>query len=337
MLVLKLSEKKLSNMTDNIQEKIENKVIDCINNGVSGRLIIFKPEHKALADYLAVERRGKYSEGAIYFQVNGIVGPIKDDIFVKDFQEGDIIADKDFYLFFIYFDIVEQKINDYIWLVPALQFEDIAQTIKGPDGKKILRFEAPLDIKNKNKYSKFLVKTQDLGKTILAALEKGGKFDFKDVDFLDKRVINLGSLKEFLCEARKNTYASDGNPVDNPRLLSSSQLEFQRGDYFYRDIYFSGDKNFIGQEIIYQDAKPIWGMNYIGDAIERREVEFLKESLFKLAEKCRLGGSCEHKRREFKYQDSGQGDLREFSGREIIFSAGKKIYKLDYQGGMIVK
>ena len=31
-------------MTDNIQEKVEDKVIDCINSEVSGRIIISKPQ-----------------------------------------------------------------------------------------------------------------------------------------------------------------------------------------------------------------------------------------------------------------------------------------------------
>jgi hypothetical protein len=49
-------------MAENIQEEIEDKLIDCINSGVAGRLIIFKPEKKGQEDYLAIERRGKYEE-----------------------------------------------------------------------------------------------------------------------------------------------------------------------------------------------------------------------------------------------------------------------------------
>jgi len=324
-------------MVDNIQEKIENKIIDCINSGVSGRLIIFKPEDKNLSDYLAVERRGKYNESEIYFQINGMVGPLKDNIFVKDFLEDDFIVDNNFNLFFVYFDIVEQKINDYIWLIPTSQFRDIATVIKSPDGKNFLRFEASLDVENKNKYSKFLVNSKDLGKLILNYFENNRKFNFKEVKSQDKRLVNLENLKEFLCEARKNTYASSESPIDNPRLLASSQFEFQRGDYFYRDIYFTGDKKFIGQEIIYQDSNPIWGMNYMGDVVGKLETDFLKEALYKLAEKCRLGEPCEYERREFKYQDLGKGGVGEFSGEEIIFSGGKNIYKLDYQGGLIQK
>jgi hypothetical protein len=142
-------------------------------------------------------------------------------------------------------------------------------------------------------------------------------------------------LKEFLCDARQNTYAADATRVDNPRLLGSVQLEFQKGVYAYRDVYFDGNKRFVGQEIVYQDLKPIWGMNYIGSQIGKLETTFLKESLFKLAEKCRFGGTCEYKKREYKYTDRGQGSLEEFAGQEEIFLEDKSIYKLNYQGGLI--
>ena len=262
-------------MTDNIQEEIEDKIIDCINSGVSGRLIIFKPEKSSLGADLAVERRGKYKEKEVYFKISSIAGPAKEENFVKDFLQENFKADKNFYLIFVYFNEVLQKINDYIWLVPSVQFKDIAKVVKSPDGKNLLRFQAPLDIKAKSQYSKFLVGTSNLGKLILGALEKGGKFDFKIGVPEEKSIISSDSLREFLSEARKNTYASDAGPVDNPRLLASKQLEFQKGDYSYRDIYFSGDKRFLGQEIIYLESKPVWGMNYIGSNIGKLETSFV--------------------------------------------------------------
>lgn len=327
-------------MTENIQEEIEDKIIDCINSGVAGRLIVFKPDKKGFEDYLAVEKRGKYTEEEIYFQINSFVGPAENDDFVKDFPQDNFKKGKSFFLLFVYFNEATQKLGDYVWLIPSSQFRDIAEVVNGAPsglrfGKKLLRFKASLNFKSKNQYSKFLVKTEELGGFILDALEEGGRFVFKEKDFGEERAINLESLKEFLCEARKSTYASNASPVDNPRLLSSTQLEFQKGDYFYRDVYFSGDKNFIGQEIVYQDSKPIWGMNYFGDQIPRLETNFLKESLFKLAEKCRFGGTCEYEKREYKYKDQGQGSLEEFSGKEEIFVEGKNIYKLNYQGGLV--
>jgi hypothetical protein len=322
-------------MADNIKEQIENSIIDCINIGVSGRLVIFKPEDNIFGADLAVERRGKYKEKEIYFAINSLVGPSKDNNFTKDFLQENFKTDQNFYLVFAYFDEVRQKISDYIWLVPSLQFKDVAGVVKSKDNKNLLRFETSLDIKNKDKYSRFIVNTKDLGKLTLGALEKGGKFSFKSEEFEGKKEVSLESLKDFLCDARANTYASNASPIDNPRLLASKQLEFQKGDYFYRDVYFSGDKMFLGQEIIYLDLKPVWGMNYIGDQINKTEADFLKESLLKLSDKCRIGGICEYKKRDFWYQDKGQGNLEEFSGKETISSGNKVIYNLNYQGGLI--
>jgi hypothetical protein len=170
---------------------------------------------------------------------------------------------------------------------------------------------------------------------VLAALKENKALNFKAVDFEEKSTINLDSLKEFLYIARANTFAADATSIENPRLLASTQLEFQKASYFYRDVFFSGNKRFMGQEIIYQDSKPVWGMNYIGSQIGKMETSFLKEALLKLVKKCRFGQSCGYEKREYKYQDQGRGDLAEFSGQEEIFSEGKNIYKLNYQGGLI--
>ena len=327
-------------MTDNIKEEIEDKVIDCINSSVAGRLIVFKPEGKGFEDYLAVERKGKYNDNPIYLKINSLVVPLKDDNFVKDFSPEEIETDQNFYWVFVCFDEVKQKIKDYIWLVPSIQFADTAEILSSPDGEKLLRFQASLDIKNKNEYSRFIVSTKELGKMLLDALAKKGKLTFSAADFEEKEEVNAESLKSFLCEARRNTYAASVTPVDSPRLLGSVQMEFEKGIYFYRDIFFNGPKKFIGQEIVYQNSKPVWGMNYMGGAVQgatfgKMETNFLKEALFRLAEKCRMGGICEYEKREYKYQDRGQGDILDFLGEEKIFTGGKSIYKLNYQGGLI--
>jgi hypothetical protein len=284
---------------------------------------------------LAVERRGDYTDAKIYFQVSSLILPEKNIDFVKDFSQENFKSDKDFYLIFAYFDEVSQKINDYIWLIPSLQFRDIAEVIKDSGGKNLLRFGASYDLKTKNKYSKFIVNIKELGGIILNALEKKGPIIFKEIDFEEKSTINLENLKDFLYTARQNTYAANSISVDNPRLLESRQLEFQKTSYFYRDISFSGNKKYIGQEIIYQDSKPVWGMNYIASQIGKIETSFLKEALLKLSKKCRLGENCEYEKREYKYQNQGQGNFEEFSGKEEIFLENKIIYKLDYQGGLI--
>lgn len=320
---------------NNIKEVIEGKIIDSINFDVEGRLVIVKTEKNIFGADLSIARRGKYKERPIFLQVNGFIGPDEKNIFIKDFSEKDFTADKNLYLVFVYFDRVSQKISDYIWLVPSERFFDLAKIAESPSGEKLLRFEVDLDIKNKNEYSKFLVKTNELGKLILASLEDKTIIKFVRTGFGEKIPVNFESLTNFLYEARMSTFAANANPDTNPRLQSSIQLEFQRGDYLYTDIYFSGDKNFIGQEIIYLGDKAVWGMNYMGNHIDRIEDDFLREALSKLVEKCRVGKSCEYKKREYKYLDNGQGSFEDFNGKEEIMRDNKSVYQLSYRGGII--
>ncbi|MCX6721996.1 MAG: hypothetical protein NTY04_02305 [Candidatus Staskawiczbacteria bacterium] len=159
-------------MADNIQDEIEDKIIDCINSGVKGRLVIFKPEKNSFGEDLIVKKRGDYKEKEIHLQINSLVGPGEDVNFVKDFPKDNFKTDKNFYLIFVYFNEALQKINDYIWLVPSLKFKETAETI---NDQKILRFESSLDVKQNNKYSEFLVDTKDLGKLMLNIFVKNVK------------------------------------------------------------------------------------------------------------------------------------------------------------------
>ena len=321
-------------MVDNIQDKIENKIIDYIESGSGGRLIIIKPDKNQLGADLAVIKRGNYKKNAIYFQVNSFVGPIEGDKLIKDFYQEDLVVDDDLYLLFVYFDEVRQKIADYIWLIPSRYFRDAAYIVDSGKGEKLVRFEAPLNVDSSNEYSRFLVKIDEFGQLVFDAVGNGNKFEIKK-SFSEAQVTNIDTLKQFISEARKNTYASGASGVDLPRLIGSEQLDFERGSYFYRDIFFNGKDIFLGQEIVYKDSKPIWGMNYVGNTISRTETDFLKEALYGLSDKCRLGNNCEYTKREFQYSDTGQGSLESFSGEEKISANGKNIYKLNYQGGLL--
>lgn len=149
--------------------------------------------------------------------------------------------------------------------------------------------------------------------------------------------INFDELKNFIAGARRNTYAGDGKRIENPFLAGSVQLEYKKGEYFYRDVYFGGEKNFAGQEVVYQNDKPIWSMVYCGSAEPPEVTDFLKKSLLNLSGKCRFGEECEFEEGDLKYKDRGEGALERFSGEEGIFTKGESVYKLKYQGGLILK
>jgi len=149
--------------------------------------------------------------------------------------------------------------------------------------------------------------------------------------------MSFNELKIFIAEARRNTYASGKNSVEKPLLIGSHQFEYRKGDYFYRDIYFGGEENFTGQEVVYQSDKPIWSMVYCG-SVEPEEIsDFLKNSLLNLSKKCRFGEECEFEEGDLKYEDKGEGTLERFIGKEQIFIKDESVYELNYQGVLISK
>ncbi|MDP2741655.1 MAG: DUF5680 domain-containing protein [bacterium] len=316
-----------------IEEDVKNKIIDLITSGSGNRLISFKPERDLRGADLIVKKRGGYEKNEASFKINSYIGPVENNNLIKDVLQNDFKPDKGFYLIFDYFNEVKREINDYIWVIPSLEFRDIAEQFI-VNGKNVLRFESSLDIENKNRYSKFLVNKKELGKLLIKLFKFGGELDFKDID-LEEKLINLERLKEFIIEARKDSLFGGSIPADNPRLIGSSQIEFQKGDFFYQNIFFKRQKGIIGQEIVYQNNRPAWGMNYFGSFIQKEVFDFLETSLLKLLKDCRFGQACELERKEFKYKDEGEGKLEKFFGKEQIFLKGKTIYELNYRGGLI--
>jgi len=318
-----------------IQEEIEDKIIDWITMNVSGRLIVTKSDKNPFGANLVVNKKGDYKSEGLFLKVQSQIGPDGAQKVSKDFLMEDFKINKNFYLLFAYFDTVRQRVSDFVWIVPSTEFKDMADVVSSGEGKKFLRFESSLDIQQKNKYSGFLVFTKDLGKVTFDILNTGKPFVSRGVIFREEKGINTEELMEFLTEARSNTFASNNTSVDNPRLLGSKELSFQKGELFYRDIFFNGNKRFIGQEIIYIGQTPVFGMSYFGTQLEKLQEAFLKESLFRLASKCRLWQNAEFERREYKYENFGQGDINEFFGQEKISVSSKPVYKLEYRGGLI--
>src|SRR5260370_42215763 len=69
---------------------------------------------------------------------------------------------------------------------------------------------------------------------------------------------------DFLLEAKRTTYAGQGDEATvTPLVPGSKQLEYRDGDYLYRDIYF-GMANFVGQEVVFHREQAVWSMSYAG-------------------------------------------------------------------------
>lgn len=109
----------------NIKEKIEDKIIDSIALNAEGRLVVFKPE--GVSADLVVEKRADYQKKTISL-----------DIFQKSqFAEAKKVSGaEDFYLVFVYFDLIKQVISDDFYVLPSL---DIAKASESDLPKYIVK------------------------------------------------------------------------------------------------------------------------------------------------------------------------------------------------------
>lgn len=320
--------------TDRREEIIREKIIDLLAVSGGGQFVVVEPE-TGTAD-LAVEKRGTYyeKETKLYLYIKECKKDLDKNIFssVPVLEKKEDFAENS-YLLFLNFDVVKQDIFEYAWLVPVNTF--FVMTEPDKSGKR--KFEVPLNARAENKYLNFLVEKNYLANILEEIFKRGN-----DIFSGGKKLEDFGDfkpedLKKFIAEARRNTFAGDGVSVDNPRLKGSEELEFRKAEWHYQDIYFTGKNNFIGQEVVYYNARPVWAMMYFGNSMPKPETEFLKRALLDLSEKCRFGEKCELKKKDFHYEDNGEGTIERFKGLEKMSVHQKDIYKLNYQGGIIKK
>lgn len=155
--------------------------------------------------------------------------------------------------------------------------------------------------------------------------------------------INHELLAKFLVEAKRKTYASQGDDASvQPLLNGSKQLEYCSGDYFYRDIYY-GSAFFIGQETVEFENRPIWSMVYSGgvtipDAdwdIMVPIYNFLRQALRLVDTNSIYRGPNYYESGTYIFKNEYEGTLDCFHGKEIILIGNKKVYELRYNGGIV--
>lgn len=144
-------------------------------------------------------------------------------------------------------------------------------------------------------------------------------------------------LKGFLVRAKRNTYAGDGALSTSSRP-NSKDLHYREGDLLYIDSYF-GSYDFIGEEVVFENQKPIWGMNYYGkmlvDEIPSGFITCLKSALKQVTAENPFRGPNLFEKDKFIYKCFWNGDISWFSGNEVIYFNGVEIYRLSFQGGFI--
>jgi len=146
-------------------------------------------------------------------------------------------------------------------------------------------------------------------------------------------------LNTFIVCAKAATYVGGGAKSLSYRP-GSHDLQFHEGAFSYLDSYFGG-ADFLGQEVVYFEGKPVWTMNYYGRILEPSLItageagQIIKQSLSRMYNEGRFLGGFEHSTRNGRYVDSSEGDVTSFVGREWIMRENVKVYELVYHGGLV--
>ena len=155
--------------------------------------------------------------------------------------------------------------------------------------------------------------------------------------------ISDDTLITFLVNAKRQTYAAQGDEATvTPLVPGSRQLEYRDRSLFYRDIYF-GEAYFVGQETVYHDSLAVWAMSYAGgfispavNSLEMKQVyTFLRAALRQVASQRPYRGPAIFRDDAYVYTDESQGDIHRFSGVEAITYEDKSVYQLRYSGGLL--
>lgn len=152
--------------------------------------------------------------------------------------------------------------------------------------------------------------------------------------------IDLKQLADFLNEANKSTYANKDAPKASSSRLKSEDYHFEKDDLIYHDTYF-GSRDFIGEEVVYKDNEPVWGLNYYGYILsettnEKELYGFLREALMQeYSDIIPVRGPKNYQQGDWEYNNSADGELDRFTGTEEIYRAGVLVYKCHYHGGFI--
>ncbi len=151
--------------------------------------------------------------------------------------------------------------------------------------------------------------------------------------------LHLEALEQFIIRAKQQTYVGGGKKL-LPYRLGSKDLQFADGDWTYHDSYL-GESDFIGQEIVYYQHRPVWGLNYFGVILKPEHItsdqagQMIMKSLTHLYSEDRFLGGFTYSDGPLTYVDASEGDVHSFHGKEYITLNGEVVYELVYHGGIL--
>ena len=152
----------------------------------------------------------------------------------------------------------------------------------------------------------------------------------------------MDKLYSFLIEAKKQTYANENIKKEASSRKGSNDYEYSKDNMTYHDTFFGG-LNFIGEEVVYKDDIPVWGMNYYGTTLDEKFSEeamdkALRPALMQVGNDdiIPVRGPKRFINGEYEYKFEVIGNLNNFNGKETVFKNNNKIFELICHSGKIV-
>lgn len=139
---------------------------------------------------------------------------------------------------------------------------------------------------------------------------------------------------DFLCKAKKSTYAGKGAESKSSRP-NSHDLEYVEDNLKYIDTYLGGEQ-FSGEEALWKNDIAFWSMNYVGRVLgEGFSGSFLKEVLSLVSKENPYRGPVIYQSGQYKYHSVINGKFEWFQGYEEIYFNNNKVYECFFHGGSI--
>ncbi len=152
--------------------------------------------------------------------------------------------------------------------------------------------------------------------------------------------VDSQELKQFIVDSISSSYAMGEKAVKVKEKDGSTTITFTKGRYTLHDNYFGGEP-YGGREVVFLDGIPLWMMVYYGAVHGEVEVKlvyaFLMKALLKTPADFPFRGPALFEEGEWRYENTWNGDEKNFSGAEKIFVHNSCVYDASYMGGLVDK
>lgn len=147
--------------------------------------------------------------------------------------------------------------------------------------------------------------------------------------------LNEDGFLNFLCRAKKGTYAGKGKEEETSLRPSSHDYVFKENDHLYIDTFLGGEA-FSGEEGVWIGLVPVWVMNYTGRVLrEEFRGVFLDAALLQVKEDNPFRGPNLYQEGDYTYHNTINGSYCWFHGREEIYYKDIMVYECLYHGGIV--